>query len=89
MVIMFQTIKINIGNLNDKKPVSILDEKSLVTVPENQQKVVDLEVSDPDHLTDWDNFNVSIADSPDAQHFEIKTETYLINGENLVVSFYK
>ena len=32
-------------------------------------------------MTDWDNFNVSIADSPDAQHFEIKTETYLINGE--------
>lgn len=74
-------IRINIQNLNDSAPVSLLDEKSLISFPENQKRVIDLEVSDPDQLTNWDDFSVSIADSPDAQHFQISIETKLLNGE--------
>ena len=76
-----QTIKLSIKNINDELPQSILEEKSLVTVLENLQKVVDLEVSDPDQLTDWDDLIVIIEDSPDKEHFQITSEPYDMNGE--------
>ena len=72
------TLKIDLENISDEFPTSILDANQTVVVdlPENQVRVVDLQVSDPDGMADSAvDFIVRLEDSPDhrsgLENFEI------------------